>query len=105
MRTPPNFFVYYPAWFGSTLGVFSLILTPVHRVWQPLAFGVGSLLFAILFAAIAAWWRSVYDDLHPEDRERGVDHLGFQVSRVELATDALATRIVRLVWPSFLSDR
>lgn len=102
MRTPPNFLIYHPAWFGAALGMFGLILVPIQRTWQPLAFGLGFLLFGLVFGAMAAWWRSVYDESHPEDRGP-VDHLGFPISRVELATDALATRIVRLVWPSFLS--
>ncbi len=105
VRTPPNFLIYQPAWSGSALGVFFLILVPIQRTWQPLVAGVGFLIFGVLFAATAAWWRYVYDDLHPEDRARGVDHFGFQISRVELATDALATRIVRLVWSNFLPDR
>jgi hypothetical protein len=82
------------------LGIFSLGLVPFQRTWEPLAFGIGSLFVAIPFMVAGAVWRASYN--RQSDDGGLTDHLGFPVSRVELATDALGTWLVRLVWPGFL---
>lgn len=61
MRAPPTFYVYHGSWGCHIIGVFCLVLAPIQRAWEPLAFGVGSLLVAIPFLVAGAVWRNSYN--------------------------------------------
>ena len=104
VHRPPPFFLYYGAWLILGIGVWCLVLGPIHREWHLLVFGFAGVGLGIPGMAFLAWMRDRYNEWHPEDRGL-IDDLGFPVSRTELMSDAFATWAINLVWRSFRSDR
>ena len=102
-RLPPPW-LYAQATTLLIVGVALIVLSVLQREWQPLAVGAGCVACWISFAVFLAWMRDRYNEWHPEDRGL-VDDMGSPVSRVELASDTVATWIITRVWPSFRGDR
>jgi hypothetical protein len=102
MRAPPSFYVYQGSGTFLLIGMMCLVAAPFQRSLELAALGVGALLVAIPFMVAGAVWRNSYNK--QSDDGGLTDHHGFPIPRVELVSDALATWVVRLVWPTFLRE-
>lgn len=94
----PAEFYYISGYFFVVVGFMMFGFGVARREWQSFAYSLASLIFAVLYLALLAWWRGRFDELNPDDADT-------EISRLERFSDNWSIRIVRAVIGSISRNR